>query len=112
MTSSSANAESKPMSESVARPRESSTFSYAFRWPLVDDEPPSTSIVTALATVAALPPEQLELRIFDHTEPDALDALLTDSTAESAGLQVEFSIEGYTVRIGGDGTLTITEDAE
>ncbi|WP_458189926.1 HalOD1 output domain-containing protein [Haladaptatus sp. NG-WS-4] len=81
---------------------------YAGHWSRADDTPPSECVAAALAEVVGRPPTRLELRLYDYVEPDALDALLTDETADQSGVSITFSIGRYRVRIAGDGTLTVT----
>lgn len=64
---------------------------------------PSTAVVEAVANAEECDPADLKTPLYDHVDPDALDAFVA-SPADSC---VRFEYHGYEVRIDGDGGVTI-----
>jgi hypothetical protein len=67
------------------------------------DEPPSITLVKALAEAKGVSPTELDNPLYDTVDPEALDELV-DSTDDGTGLRLLFELEGYqaTVTASGD----------
>lgn len=65
----------------------------------------TTSLVCALATVEGVPPTELDVRIEDALDTDALERIFGD---ERHGVErLEFGIDGYAVTVRGSGTIAV-----
>ena len=71
---------------------------------------PTTAVVASVATATSRAPEHLPV-LYDFIDPDALNALLTGSHADSR-LEVTFSFDGNRVTLRGDGTITVVNGAD
>lgn len=74
----------------------------------VDDEPPSTAVVRAVATASnteatRLPP------LYDTVDPDTLDRLFPP---EATGGELWFDYAGFAVVVGSNGTVELHETAD
>lgn len=67
---------------------------------------PSARVVTAVAEAAETDPLDLP-PLYSALDPDALDALVTNS--ESSSIFLTFPYAGYTVSIHGDGEVDVEE---
>lgn len=68
---------------------------------------PSRAVIDALATVLECDPTDVG-PLYDALDPDALDELL--SRDADTGIVVAFTVEGFRVRVGGDGELVVRPD--
>lgn len=69
-------------------------------------EPPSTTVVEAVATATETDPNELE-PLYSAVDPDALDALFADTgTPGSRAGHVEFTYCGFEVVVSRDGSGT------
>ena len=68
----------------------------------IRDVPVDTAVVEAIADAKSVDPTELEFRLYEVVDPEALDRLCSDGD-----LVVEFSVEDHRVRISGD-TVTVT----
>lgn len=77
------------------------------------DEPPSETVVRALAAIDGVQPGELAL-LYDSIDPEALDALFGTPILgqEEGNLEVEFSVSGYRVIVRSDGDITILVDTK
>ena len=70
---------------------------------------PSMAVIDAIASVENTEPtdvvEELDTTLFDHVDPEALDALITGDNPVS----ISFTIDEYEVRFDGD-TLEVTSE--
>lgn len=78
------------------------------------DETPgkvSVAVVNAVAEAVGADPTELQARLYDSIDPDALDALFRDKydgTPRSGG-HVTFQLYGYEVTVHSDGGLSIID---
>lgn len=80
------------------------------------DEPPSETIVRALAAINGVEPEELQL-LYESIDPEALDTLFGTPVVgqEEENLVIEFVVSGHRVIVKSDGNITIlvsTEEGE
>lgn len=68
--------------------------------------PPSIVIAMGLAKLNATPPSQTGFTLADNVDPDALNALVTDSTRD---VRVEFTVEDYLIVAQGNGIVQIQD---
>ncbi|MCU4924667.1 hypothetical protein OB905_01540 [Halobacteria archaeon AArc-dxtr1] len=64
---------------------------------------PSLAVLDAIAKLEGVATPALQIVLYDHIDPDALDALLTTEKA----VTVRFQVEGYQIQIVGD-ELTVS----
>jgi len=79
----------------------------AHRYRAADGEPPSVAVARAIAAVRNEPPTATTTQLYDHVDPDALDALFADWGADGGVTTVRLRIEGYTVAITGNGEVVV-----
>ena len=74
---------------------------------------PSVAVIQAVAARNGVKPANLDVRLFDVIDPDALDTLFQDSSAESNNSvsQIEFTYDGYDVIVESDGSVYLSETA-
>ena len=65
--------------------------------------PVDTAVVEAIADARSVDPTDLEFRLYEVIDPEALDRLCSGG----GDVVVEFSVEDHRVRISGD-TVTVT----
>lgn len=75
-----------------------------------DDQPLCTRIVYALATVEEKPPEQVDVRLADHVDPDALDRLFSNTDDASSTSRVLIQLPDHTVQALASGELVVHRD--
>ncbi|QZY00624.1 HalOD1 output domain-containing protein [Halobaculum rubrum] len=66
---------------------------------------PSSRIIDRVAAAEGTEPADLHARLYDVVDPEALDRVVERS---SPGLTVAFRFNGYRVRVGGDGAVTVS----
>ncbi|KAB1188656.1 MULTISPECIES: HalOD1 output domain-containing protein [Haloferax] len=67
-----------------------------------------TDVVRAVAEREGVDPTNLEPRLYDVINPDALDTLLATATTDAQSpIIVRFEYAGYTVVVDSDGTLVV-----
>ncbi|NHN60629.1 MULTISPECIES: HalOD1 output domain-containing protein [Halorussus] len=71
------------------------------------DGPLSDAVVEALAAVENVDPDELDLRLYDSVDGDALDRLYEVTAERSERLRVTFSIGDYEVTVRDDGLLEV-----
>lgn len=73
----------------------------------------STAVVLAVARASGTDPMELP-PLYDHVDPDALDALVAHNTERSAqtNLAITFLFTGYEVTIRADGEIIVSEPVE
>jgi hypothetical protein len=77
-----------------------------------DDGPVSEAIVKALAAVENVEPTDLDVRLYDSVDPEALDRLYETAAERSERLEVSFTIGGYVVVVTGVGDILVSESSE
>jgi hypothetical protein len=80
---------------------------YRARHDRVRDGPISETIVEALAAVENVEPDELGTRLYDSVDPEALDSLYGTAADRSERLRLAFTIDGYEVVVGDDGTCLV-----
>lgn len=60
-------------------------------------------VVRAIADIEGVAPEDLDFRLYDVIDPDALDALAEHSN----GWKIEFVANGHDVLVTGDGRIVV-----
>lgn len=73
------------------------------------DGPVSEAIVRALAAVESVEPDELDVRLYDEMDPEALDRLYGTAAERSDQLHLSFDVAGYEVVLTGDGDLLVCE---
>lgn len=74
----------------------------------VSDGPVSVAVVEALAAVEEVRPMEVDVRLYDYLDTDALDKLFDHAGVNGrGGWTIEFSVDGYDVTVSGDGTVTV-----
>lgn len=71
------------------------------------DGPVSEAIVRALAAVESVEPDELDVRLYDEMDPEALDRLYGTAAERSDQLRLSFDVAGYEVVLTGDGDLLV-----
>jgi hypothetical protein len=79
---------------------------YRYDW---EDVPPSVAVVEALSDSTGRDSTDLPT-LNDSIDPDALDALCSDSTNDREAVTVTFAYAGHTVTVLGDGTVVLNRD--
>lgn len=69
------------------------------------DSPASERVVERVAAAEGVAPTELEARLYDAVDADALDALVAGG---SAGLAVEFEFRGYAVEVRRESATTVS----
>lgn len=74
------------------------------------DDSASVAVVRSVAAVSGEDPVEMD-PLYDAVDPDALDSLYRSSrrTQNETKLTIEFSYNGYRVRLSGDGELSLFE---
>ncbi|MFB6079717.1 MAG: HalOD1 output domain-containing protein [Haloferacaceae archaeon] len=66
-------------------------------------------IVRTLADATGQDPTDVDFRLYDHLNPDALERLYEDANArDGAGWRFEFAAEGFEVTVQSDGRVSVT----
>lgn len=73
------------------------------------DGPVSEAIVRGLAAVESVEPDELDVRLYDEVDPEALDRLYGTAAERSDRLRLSFDVGGYEVVLTGDGDLLVCE---
>ena len=76
------------------------------------DGPLSDAVVEALAAVENVEPDELDLRLYDSVDGDALDRLYAVSAERAERLHVTFTVADYEVTVHADGRLAVRERAD
>ncbi|WP_137284127.1 HalOD1 output domain-containing protein [Halorussus salinisoli] len=76
------------------------------------DGPISDAVVEALAVVENVEPEDLDVRLYDSVDGDALDSLYRTTAERSERLSVTFTIAAYEVEVADDGQVVVRERAD
>lgn len=71
---------------------------------------PSVAAVEALASVEGVDPLELDVALYDHVDPEALDALIDGEKPRS--IRVTFSVGYYHVTFEGDELVVYTTIGE
>ena len=69
-------------------------------------EPMSRSIYTALAAVEGIAPADLDVRLYDYVDVEAIDGLYRASADRE--WEFTFTVERYAVRVRGDGSIAVS----
>lgn len=69
----------------------------------------SLTVVERIAEQEGVSPENLQPPLHHAVDTEALDSLFRSSTPDVASLAVEFPYRGYTVRVEGDGDVSILD---
>lgn len=72
----------------------------------------SDTVVEALAAVENVDPKNLDLRLYDSVDADALDCLYETTAERPERLRVAFTIDEYEVMVEDDGRLLVRERVE
>jgi hypothetical protein len=67
-------------------------------------DPVSTAVIEAIADIESVEPKDLDLRLYDAIDPEALERLCDDAESD---LVLEFSVADYRVRVTGEGTVFV-----
>jgi hypothetical protein len=67
----------------------------------------TNQIVLALSEVKEVEPANLDITVYDHVSPDAIEELVNHP---SDSWRVEFSTLNHTVAVTGDGDIYVDED--
>ncbi|PSP75107.1 hypothetical protein BRC81_16635 [Halobacteriales archaeon QS_1_68_20] len=73
---------------------------------ITEDEAVSDAVVRAVASVEDVDPLDLDVRLFDVLDPDALDRLFRNDSAVG---QAAFTYHGYEVTVHADGRLELAD---
>jgi hypothetical protein len=73
---------------------------------MVEDEAPSTKVVSAIAEAKGVDPLELD-PLYDYVDTDALDAIFSQADASSS-LELRFSVADYQVVVSGAGEVAVT----
>ncbi|NEU55224.1 HalOD1 output domain-containing protein [Halorussus sp. MSC15.2] len=73
------------------------------------DGPVSDAVVEALAAVENVEPQNLDVRLYDSIDGDALECLYETTAERSERLRVTFTISAYEVTIEDDGYIVVRE---
>lgn len=76
------------------------------------DGPVSEAIVEALAAVESVEPDELDVRLYDDVDPEALDRLYGTAAERADRLHLSFDIAEYEVVLTDDGDLLVCERAD
>jgi hypothetical protein len=76
----------------------------------VSDEPVSLGVVEAVADAKGVEPTDLDERLYDCVDPDALDRLFADGTGWDGRLS--FTMAGCRVEVEASGTVVVTPLAQ
>lgn len=72
------------------------------------DEEIAVSLVRKIAEKRGEKPTETSVRLHDHVDPDGLNRLLSHArTSENAAWEFELTVEGSTVTISSDGSVTV-----
>jgi hypothetical protein len=74
-----------------------------------DGERPSMAVVRAMADAGDEPPTEMSTQLYDHVDPDALDALFDDWGAAPADASVQFRVGECVVEVHGHGEVIVRE---
>lgn len=88
---------------------DSTTDSYHLSYEWTGQEPISTAVTHAIATIEGVDPERIE-SLSETINPDALDALFQpklDGTSRSDG-HISFTLHGYDVTVHSHGKIVIS----
>jgi len=69
---------------------------------------PSSRVIDRVAAAEGTEPASLHARLYDVVDPETLDRIVERSSPE---LTVAFRFDGYRVRVGGDGAVTVSDPA-
>lgn len=77
----------------------------------VSDRKPSQEIITQVAALEGVEPTALTPPLYSAIDPEALDSLISSSTADESqpSPRVQFTYQGYDIGVAGDGDVTLTE---
>ena len=76
------------------------------------DETLSDSIVEALAAVENVEPYELDVRLYDSLDPEALDRLYETTAEGSERLRLAFTVGGYEVVVTDDDQILVRAESE
>jgi len=74
-----------------------------------DGERPSTAVVRAIAAAQDESPTATSTQLYDHIDPDALDALFDDWGSPDGVTSVQFRIGRHSVEVHGHGEVVVSE---
>lgn len=84
-----------------------SRSSHVQREPVTVDEL-SVAIVEAVASMKDVDPVDVEFRLYDYLDPEALDDLYRHATGEGGSAwTLEFTVDGFEMTVRSDGDITI-----
>ncbi len=75
--------------------------------PLGEAGSPSVAVALAVEELSDTDPCDLEWSLYDYLDPDALDSLV--DRGERCGLEIEFSVGNYDVRLVAGERLSVSE---
>lgn len=80
---------------------------------LNDDVTPSQAIIEAVARAEGVDITEVEppayAPLYAAVNPEAIDQLISSSSATNDGLRLVFEYEGYEITITGDGDVSLTD---
>lgn len=82
------------------------TDAYRATFDWADPDQPSAALVEVIARARGLDPIEVE-PLHDHLDPDALNALFARESLNGRTGSVTITIDGYRVRIEGDGQVVV-----
>ncbi|USZ73525.1 HalOD1 output domain-containing protein [Natronosalvus halobius] len=75
-----------------------------------ESTPASIAVVQAIGAIEGVDPteapEELGFTLYDHVDPEALDAMVEDGS-RTGGVTIEFSLEGHRVLITDTGLIRV-----
>lgn len=74
-----------------------------------DDGPVTDAVVEALAAVENVEPEDLDLRLYDSVDGDAVERLYETTADRDEHLRVAFTIDTYEVVVDSSGLVVVCE---
>lgn len=81
---------------------------FRVRFEEVTDAPMSVAVVRALAAVEEVRPIEIDVRLYDYLDTDALDRLFENARGNAHDeWTIEFTVDRYDVTVSGDGTVTV-----
>lgn len=72
----------------------------------------STAIVKAIAAVKNVEPSEVDVRLYDHVNPDALDALYQHADRTNSPWELEFSITDLHITVRSTGEVKLEQITE
>ena len=92
------------------RADDSPTRVYRTRHDFDGDDRVSTSVVLAVSNALAADPTDLDTRLYDALDPDALDRLFADDARGGSPCRLTFALAGCSVTVRSDGWIHVRRE--